>query len=98
MKDMKFTTCDFCEHHTGPYKDTPLECVTCIKHGNFQIKKNMHPRMEIEWNRMIDRVIEARDRTAGFDHVVEIYGVDAAMKWLEKQMVDSFVEQYYGKD
>ena len=34
---------------------------------------------------MIDRLLEARDRTAGFDHVVEMYGVDAAMEWLKRK-------------
>lgn len=34
---------------------------------------------------IIDKFLEAADRTAGFDHVVEMYGVDAALKWAERR-------------
>lgn len=34
---------------------------------------------------IIDKILEAADRTAGFDHVVEMYGVDAALKWAERR-------------
>lgn len=34
---------------------------------------------------VIDKILEAADRTAGFDHVIEMYGVDAAIKWLERR-------------
>lgn len=52
---MIFTTCDFCEHNVGPYKDIPKPCITC-KHfnsafDNFQLKKNMDPLMAAAWKK-----------------------------------------------
>lgn len=33
----------------------------------------------------INRIIEAQERSRGFDHVVEMYGGEAAIKWLDKR-------------
>ena len=43
--------CEFCEHHTGPNKPKPENCVKCVCGTDFQMKTKLHPDQLSKWKR-----------------------------------------------
>lgn len=43
--------CDFCEFDHGPsYEEPQPECIGCVKHSNFQLKKQMSNIDKLKWD------------------------------------------------
>lgn len=56
--------CDFCKHHTAPYKPGDEKCAGCENgKNNFTLRKFMHPMQEHEWDlhQRLERFIDCLD-------------------------------------
>lgn len=54
----RFNLCDFCEHHTGPYKEKPAQCQGCTKGNNFQKSTRLTATAEWLYKRYLKQVEE----------------------------------------
>lgn len=87
----KETAINVGKRHGKPVYYVVLSCLMVEDGYDFYLSENgvwltkEVPAKYLFSEKLIDKIIEAQERSRGFDHVVEMYGVEAAIEWLEKR-------------